>query len=292
MVEELPVGVTATEFVAKLDPPADATAALTAAVTIPGPAQRGDAHTPHCVSALVYSLLSEATGCQVVAVSGEGGSGKSTLLLRLGTRLVGDGRTHLLRPSAQTQPAPWTPVLLELREYTAATLCGALVSLVERLCGSDALAALQVYAVAHTAGAGACARAGAGASADAPASEEPPRLRLLVLCDGADEMPDARPGFSAVALKDLAATLCGGTAWPPSVLRVVVTTRGEVPHAGGLLRRVLLPFGRLQVRCSSGQGMTVWPCTVGCPYGVCTTSTQCPRVLCCAVLQPGILQEC
>ncbi len=79
--------------------------------------------------------------------------------------------------------------------------------------------------------------------------EEPPRVRLLVLCDGADEMCDASPGGLAVALKDLAATLCGGTPWPPALLRVVVTTRGEVAPGVGLLRRVLLPFGSSQVRC-------------------------------------------
>jgi hypothetical protein len=261
VVEELPFGVTATEFVAKLDPPADATAALTAAVAITDPPQPGASDSPQSLSALEDSLLSEVTGCQVAAIAGEGGSGKSTLLLRLGARLVEDGRAHLLRPAAKTQPAPWTPVLLELREYTAATLHGALCELVERVCGSDALAALQGYAAARTAGAGACAGAGAGASASASAAaaatEEPPRVRLLMLCDGADEMPDARPGALAVALRDLAATLCGGTAWPPAVLRVVVTTRGEVAPGAGLLRRILLPFGRLQVRRGTA-GRRAW----------------------------------
>jgi hypothetical protein len=246
VVEELPFGVTATEFVTRLDTSNDATAALTAAVAIPDPPQRGASHTPQCLSALEDALLSDSAGCRVAAVSGEGGSGKSTLLLRLGARLAEEGRVHLLRPTALAQPAPWTPVLLELREYSAASLQGALINLVERVCGSDALAALQGYAAALTAGPG----ASAGVSTGATATEEPPRVRLLLLCDGADEMPDARPGGLIVALKDLAATLCGGTPWPPAVLRVVVTTRGEVPHANGLLRRVLLPFGRLQVRCS------------------------------------------
>ncbi len=246
VVEQLPFGVTATEFVAKREQPgAD------------GPS---GSHTPQPLSALEGALLSDATSCQVAVVAGEGGSGKSTLLLRLGARLAGEGRAHLLRPAAQAQPPPWTPVLLELREYTAATLRGTLINLVERVCGRDALAAVAgqggnptaagctVGGVSTGVGAGAAAVAGAGAGAQMSGTvQEPPRVRLLVLCDGADEMQDARPGALAVTLKDLAETLCGATPWSPAVLRIVVTTRGEVAPGVGLLRRVLLPFGRPQV---------------------------------------------
>ena len=63
---------------------------------------------------------------QLLVVVGEGGTGKTTFLLRLGARLAAACRDFLAQPAANHAPAPWVPVVLELRRYTVASLHGAL----------------------------------------------------------------------------------------------------------------------------------------------------------------------
>ncbi len=169
-----------------------------------------------------------AAPSQLLVVTGDGGAGKSTLLQRLGTRLASEGRAHLQRPAAVQQPAPWTPLLLELRKYTAKTLRGILPQYLTDVCGMphDVVMSLR-YGTVPVCSAGV------------------PLVRLVVLCDGTDEMADG--GDGTAVLRDFVAELCGGTAWPCSTLRVVVTSRGE-GRAPGCTRRVLLPFGKAQVR--------------------------------------------
>ncbi len=168
-----------------------------------------------------------AAPSQLLVVTGEGGTGKSTLLQRLGARLASEGRAHLERPAAQQQPAPWTPLLLELRQYTAATLRGIFPQYLKDVCGMphEVVTSLQTGTVPVC-------------------SAGVPLVRLLVLCDGTDEMADGGDGTGV--LRDFVGRLCGGAAWPCSTLRVVVTSRGE-GRVPGCTRCVLLPFGNAQV---------------------------------------------
>jgi hypothetical protein len=237
VVEELPFGVTPTAFVENLDQRGFSVSAVRAD---PGATTHSGAYLPQLLSTVEDAFLSDAPVSQVFAVTGESGTGKTTFLLRLAARLAAEGRAHLQRPAARAteeryseRPPPWTPVLLELRQHTVESLTGALFEHMKDVCGSDAArAALEVSRAE-----------GAGPGSAGPV----PRVRLLVMCDGADEMTDASSGGPTLVLRNLAATLCGGVPLPESVLRVVVTTRWDVPAGHGLLRRVLLPFQKSQV---------------------------------------------
>jgi hypothetical protein len=182
---------------------------------------------PQPLSELEESLLSGAAPSQAVVVTGEGGTGKTTFLLRLAERIANQVWAHLHRRASDAVPAPWTPVVLELRRYSSATLHGALPRYLMEVCGlpCEVVTALQE---------GDVPKCGAGV----------PLVRLLVLCDGTDEMVDGGDGKGV--LRDFVATLCGGTAWSPSTLRVVVTSRRD-GHVPGCPHRVLLPFGKAQV---------------------------------------------
>jgi hypothetical protein len=83
-------------------------------------------------------------------------------------------------------------------------------------------------------------------------------VRLLVLCDGYDELVVDQP------VLNLTATLCGGEdlLWPPGVLKVVVTSRSnrlrdrveEWSVFGPHQRCLLLPFTKARVS-QSGKGL-------------------------------------
>jgi hypothetical protein len=123
------------------------------------------------------------------------------------------------------------------------------------------------------------------------------RVRLLVLLDGLDEVR----GDSIASLRDLVVTMCrvgpkgggcrcgdacrcgadcrGGGAdrtWPAHVLKVVVTSRGEVLGGRGEEQAILGPCRRLvlqpltlaRVR-ASGLGVCVVLCGLRCAYGAC-----------------------
>jgi WD40 repeat protein len=90
-----------------------------------------------------------------------------------------------------------------------------------------------------------------------------PHVRILLLCDGLDELQ----GLSAVGA-DMVSTLCGGVgrAWPPCRLKVVFTSRegavGRGPDArrfGRHVKRVLLPFTTKQVRFMSALSIASSP---------------------------------
>jgi hypothetical protein len=224
VVEELPLGKSATAFVADLD--AGRTRETAGAV-----GTRSAVELLADVEALFLQDESQSADRQLLVVAGEGGSGKTTFLLGMGSRAAAECRAHLQSPAAAPKLPPWTPVLLELRHFSTEQLVGALPRHLERACGlpREAVAALQGV------------RDPAGAT-------RVPLVRLLVLCDGTDEMVDGGNGKSV--FESFVANLCGGPgkAWPCTALRVVVTSRCE---SGGVpaVRRLLLPFSTAQVSC-------------------------------------------
>jgi WD40 repeat protein len=230
LVDELPLGKTAAELVAELDQQAEGAGAGAGTGSNVGAGSVPHVPSPQSLADVEEAFLcgTSAAPSQLLVVTGDGGTGKSTLLQRLGARLASEGRAHLLRPAAEQQPAPWTPLLLELRQYTAATLRGILPKYLEEVCGvpHEVVTSLQAGTVPVC-------------------STGVPLVRLLVLCDGTDEMADG--GDGTAVLQDFVGRLCGGKTWPCSTLRVVVTSRGE-GRAPGCTRRVLLPFGKVQVR--------------------------------------------
>jgi hypothetical protein len=83
-----------------------------------------------------------------------------------------------------------------------------------------------------------------------------PVLRLLVLCDGFDELQGAADMVSSVT--DFVSTICGGHHWSNCSMKVVVTCRdGRLTRSDedtvfpGRLRRVILPFSTPRVRESA-----------------------------------------
>lgn len=128
------------------------------------------------------------------------------------------------------------PVVMELKNYRAKTLLGLLPCFLESLGMSiDAVNAIRTQ------------------------PHDRPKVRLVLLCDGIDELQG-----DVSSLEDLAATLCGGPGlkWSPSVLTVIATSRERAFSSTKLLVTsdrlsvvTLLPFSRLQVR------KTVWYCS-------------------------------
>ncbi len=253
LVDELPPGKTASEFVAELDRSAVHT--HVGVMTDGGGGRGGSAHggsgrgsggggaiagmavALHPLVVVEACILDDASTTQLLVVTGDGGTGKSTLLKRLGARLARNCRTYLQRPAAERQPAPWTPLLLELRHFTVSTLYGIIPKYLESRLGVPH----EVVNAFQTGTLPVC-------------SSGMPLVRLLVLCDGSDEMMTGGSGTDEMSevddgtgvLQNFVATLCGGRAWPRDLLRVIVTTRGD-GRAPGCTRRVLLPFGEAQV---------------------------------------------
>jgi hypothetical protein len=164
---------------------------------------------------------------QVLVVLGEPGTGKSVFAWQQAHRAADAG---------------WVPVVLDLKEHKVSALAGVLPRHLLR-CGVPD----------HTVH---CLAKGTR-----PPGHTGP-FKLAVFCDGLDELQMDDPAARS-ALRDFAGTLCGGPgeAWPATVLRVVVTTRGSVlasAHdeanvfngAGGTkhARQVVLPFSDAKVR--------------------------------------------
>ncbi len=170
----------------------------------------------------------------VLTLVADAGFGKSSALLQLGARLMAALQAYLDTPQAYAQrdedtiTTPWIPVLVELKRYSVSDLVGLLPRLLTVECG------LPREVV------------------DGMRSPQPGqlRVRILLLCDGVDELP----GIETVS--DLAATLCG-PGWSPQVIKVITTCRATVfQHLGeerrvfgdGYTRWLLLPFCTSQVR--------------------------------------------
>lgn len=169
----------------------------------------------------------------VLSLVAEAGCGKSSVLHRLGQGLVDALGTFLKTPLVYVQEiegeiwTPWIPVLVELKRYSARDLHGLLPRLLTGSCG---LPAESVHAMRDP-------RPGQ------------PRVRLLLLCDGMDELRFDAP------VEDLVTTLCG-PGWTPSHVKIIATYRasafqdvGRERHVfgDGYARWLLLPFSASQV---------------------------------------------
>ncbi len=165
-------------------------------------------------------------GCQqVLVVVGDPGMGKTVFTWKQAELCARNG---------------WVPVVLDLKEYKTSQLAGALPQYLQQRCGVSE----------RTVG---CLARGV----TPPGLHEP--VKLAVFCDGYDELQIGEK--SRETLCDFAGTLCGapGAAWPTTVLRVVVTTRGNALRSSHdeaavfssgetkYMRRVVLPFSDAQV---------------------------------------------
>ncbi len=178
---------------------------------------------------LVYAADAFFAGAsqQVLVVVGEPGAGKSVFTWLQAHRAADAG---------------WVPVVLDLKEHKVSALAGVLPRHLLR-CG------VPEHAVTCL------------AKGTPPPGHTAP-VKLAVFCDGFDELLIDNPAARS-ALRDFVGVLCGrsGEAWPTTVLRVVVTTRGSVlasahdeanvfNRADGTkhARRVVLPFSDTKVR--------------------------------------------
>ena len=190
------------------------------------------------------SLLSQVaadfldSGHQTLVLLGDAGAGKSTFCWKLGQRLLGDDDLDITRtletPAfrrgvGSSVVLPWIPVVMELKTYKASELHGLLPRLLaERLrVPQEAVGALLLQASSS------------------------PAVRLLVICDGYDEL------VMDETVRSLTLALCGGEdqCWPASILKVVATSRpnrlnGRLEEGvvfGPHQRRQLLPFTKARV---------------------------------------------
>jgi hypothetical protein len=241
-VRDLPADMTSGQYVAQLD---------AGSTTLPYPSEPA-------VDA-VEALMAGASDSpdRMLLVLGEAGSGKSLFTWTCVQRCLGAVEERLKSVTApdaapgagegSTRPTLWLPLVMDLKQFKASELGGALARhLAPEACG---LAAETAAAL----------RGGLAIPSLGP-------VGLLVLCDGFDELQaeasEDATNSARVALKDLYSLLCGkgpGSVWTPGVLRMVVTSResrlknrGEENTVFGTHgRRMLLPFSKAQVgtRC-------------------------------------------
>ncbi len=191
--------------------------------------------SPRHHSPLLSSAVSDfmAGADQTLALLGDAGGGKSTFALQLGRSLCGpDTRRFLATPVTLLGPAelPFLPLYIELKRYKASQVKGLLPRV---LMGPP-------YSLSEEA---------VAAVRDQIPSDR--RVRLLVVCDGYDELHVDEPVTDVVSL------ICGGEGarWPSSVLKVIVTSRpnrfsSRVEEArvfGHHKRLLLLPFSEKRV---------------------------------------------
>ncbi len=270
VVEEVPRGLSAGEFVAAGDSPRTEPAldvlgvappALPPSPPLPPPPQLPDTPGPMPLLSAAAQFLSSSEDHTLV-VLGEPGCGKSTFLWELGRGLCHpsslprflDTPVGCLRPG---DTAPWVPVALELKRYREGELHG----LLPRVVGDARGGCLSPDSLGRLPGCG--------------------LVRLVVLCDGFDEIQQdggysgggsgsdsaagswgkagLAAGTSRRACLSLRDTLCGSDPlwrWAPGQLKVVVTTRenrlwgrGDEDVVFGRHRRlVLLPFSLPQMK--------------------------------------------
>jgi hypothetical protein len=239
VVEELPYGWSADQYVAKVE----------------------SGETLNMSMPLAASLQSFLEGDQrVMVMLGEPGVGKSSFLRRVrGTLLQtvrpGPNGVALRGPGEACDP-PWTPLLIELKEHRTSELRGLLLRYLA-IAGLSSEDVEQLRLVTLRGASGGYGRDGSGK----------PCLpfRLLVLCDGFDELQGEddvqQDQRERDRLRDLLATMQGGpiALWGHGTVKLVVTSResrlgsrGEEAAVFGLAysRAHILPFNAVQVRQS------------------------------------------
>jgi hypothetical protein len=177
--------------------------------------------------------------CQTMVLLGDAGAGKSTFCWQMGQRLLSAGvQCYLDTPVSRLGGVvlPWIPIVIELKSMRSSQLRGLLPRLL-----------METYRIPPEV---------------IVALNRQPRgngaVRLLLFCDGYDELVLDQPGLN------LTATLCGGEdlCWSAGVLKVVVTSRPnrlrdrveEQSVFGPHQRCLLLPFTKARVR-QSGLGL-------------------------------------
>jgi hypothetical protein len=172
---------------------------------------------------------------QTIVLLGDAGSGKSTFIWHLVDGLLGSCSGQLLdTPTSLCEQNVFpvvAPLYIELKLHKVPELCG----LLDRALAGAGLTPSVIAALR---------------------SQDPlhPLVRLVVLADGFDELQG-----DLGSVVDFAGMICGGTPWPASLLRVVVTSResrlgdrgSEAATFGapGTYKRLLmLPFSRARVR--------------------------------------------
>ena len=153
-------------------------------------------------------------------VFGEPGSGKTMLVWLLSRTLVHNLDKHVATPVKHTLDGaghhaalPWLPIVLDLKKHSA---CGLTTDSPRGLQG--ALEAHLVMDCKMTAEAVAYLQSGPAADASVR-----PRVRLLVLCDGLDELQG--PSAAVSKIGSLLSAICGGKAWTGCDVKMVVTCR-------------------------------------------------------------------
>ena len=235
VVTEQPAGMSTAEYVAKLE------------------AGEGSVvDTTRLLSREVATFLDSATADdRVLAVLGEAGAGKSLFtwltvkrLLAEWELLMAGGGGVAVNGTASPPGVLWVPIVFELKDYKASKLAGLLPRHLKSVLGlTDSAVDDLLYGRARLPWLpGVC-------------------VRLLVLCDGYDELQgeggDAGLTRRRVTTAGILATLCGGAdvARDAQALKVVVTCResrfqgraDEAAVLGKHRRAVLLPFNKAQV---------------------------------------------
>lgn len=225
MAPEIPGGLNPTEYLTKLES-----------------GELPDVSAP--LTEQLGSFLADDSQALLLLV-GEAGCGKSMFSWLLAQRCSGTVVDGVRVPTAHATTVhgyqlPWVPVVLDMLRFKAMgraseTHAGLEDCLAHYLVKDCALSAEVV-----------------GMLDSGKPFAEGPLLRLLVVCDGFDELQGVADGIHGMA--DFVSILRGGRAWSNCTVKVVVTSRdGRLTHADeervfpGRVRRVLLPFGDSRV---------------------------------------------